>query len=173
MHRRLRLASEIVNQRLQIIGTVVDSNYVFVHILQITKIRPIVRIMLQHRQHQAYQIIWVSLAGFPAVVIAKTYLLLFIFAGHWVLLLLCWVEAAAIRLPAQLPALLRIELRLRMLLMLVASTVIQKSVRNNGHQQLFVFSNVLNFFLVAHQHGLQDDEAHRVHVFFVRVVIYQ
>lgn len=167
MHRRLRLGSEIVNQRLQIIGTVVDSNYVFVHILQITKIRPIVRIMLQHRQHQAYQIIWVSLVGFPAVVIAKTDLLLFIFAGHWVLLLLCWVEAAAIRLPAELPALLR------MLLMLVASTVIQKSVRNNGHQQLFVFSNVLNFFLVAHQHGLQDDEAHRVHVFFVRVVIYQ
>ena len=167
MHRRLRLGSEIVNQRLQIIGTVVDSNYVFVHILQITKIRPIVRIMLQHRQHQAYQIIWVSLAGFPAVVIAKTYLLLFIFAGHWVLLLLCWVEAAAIRLPAELPALLLL------LLMLVASTVIQKSVRNNGHQQLFVFSNVLNFFLVAHQHGLQDDEAHRVHVFFVRVVIYQ
>ena len=167
MHRRLRLASEIVNQRLQIIGAVVDSNYVFVHILQITKIRSIVRIMLQHRQHQAYQIIWVSLVGFPAVVIAKTDLLLFIFAGHWVLLLLCWVEAAAIRLPAELPALLR------MLLMLVASTVIQKSVCNNGHQQLFVFSNVLNFFLVAHQHGLQDDEAHRVHVFFVWVVIYQ
>jgi hypothetical protein len=107
------------------------------------------------------------LAGFPAVVIAKTDLLLFIFASHWVLLLLCRVEAAAIRLPAELPALLW------MLLILIASTVIQKFVCNDSHQQLFVFSNVLNFFLVAHQHGLQDDEAHRVHVFFVRVVIDQ
>lgn len=167
LNHRLRLASEVFNQRLQIISTIIDSNYVFVHILQITKIRSIVRIILQHRQYQAYQIVWVSLAWFSAVVIAEADLLLFIFASHWVLLLLSRVEAAAIRLPAELPTLLW------MLLMLIASTMIQKFVDNNSHQQLFVFTNILNFFLVAHQHGLQDDESHRVHVFFEWVVIDQ